>query len=59
MTYTVIYEGKADKQNLAVLNLSEATLERNLKRLGFQGISDIYVAMLGLEDKLLFSRTRP
>ena len=58
MTYTVIYEGKADKQNLTVLNLSEATLERNLKRLGFQGISDVYVAMLDLEDKLFVQQNK-
>ena len=58
MTYTVIYEGKADKQNLAVLNLSEATRERNLKRRGFQGISDVYVAMLDLEDKLFVQQNK-
>ncbi|MDL2225099.1 DUF421 domain-containing protein [Eubacteriales bacterium OttesenSCG-928-M02] len=52
MTYTIIYEGKPDKQNMALMQVTEELLNKNLNKLGVKDIKEVYVAMLNGEDQL-------
>jgi len=58
LRYTVVYEGKADEENLQLMGASAQQLNENLKALGFGGIEDIYAAMMDGHDHLFIQQAK-
>ena len=52
MSYTIIYNGKPDKENLKQLGVSQDLLEKNLSILGVPAMDRAYVAMMNGKDQI-------